>query len=136
MNAETVESRIAFYQKDIDNPFSVNGFRGTWQFSEHNKIPDVLSGFLLRYFGVGRIKRIPIAQINELMNEIWDGPGSLEKIFRAELEMEQTGKTIKFDPRDYPKSKKDEEDEEDKYLTIPDLPINSFDSQDEFDDED
>lgn len=136
MDATTLESKVAFYQKDIDNPFSVNGFKGTWQFSDHSLIPDTLVGFLLRSFGVGRLKRIPLEDINKLMNEIWEGPGSLEKVFRLQYEMEVSGKKIALDPRDFPKNKKDEEDEEDEFATMPDLPLNTFDSLDEFSEED
>jgi hypothetical protein len=50
------------------------------------------------------------------MNEVWEGPGSLEKLFRLELEMKQSGKMIKFDARDFAKDKKDEEEDE---LDIP-----------------
>lgn len=131
-----IEDKIAFYKKDIDNPFSVNGFKGTWQFSDHSLIPDILNGFLLRYFQVGRLKRVPLEKINSIMNEVWEGPGSLEKIFMLEKEMELSGKTIKFDPRDFTKSKKKEEEEEDEgYLMMPDLPINSFDDNEDFDED-
>ena len=136
MDATILENKVAFYQKDIDNPFSVNGFKGTWQFSDHSLIPDTLVGFLLRSFGVGRLKRIPLEDINKLMNEVWEGPGSLEKIFRLQYEMEVSGKKILLDPRDFPKSKKDEEDEDDEFATLPDLPLNSFDSLDNLSDED
>lgn len=136
MDATTLESKVAFYQKDIDNPFTVNGFKGTWQFSDHSLIPDTLVGFLLRSFGVGRLKRIPLEDINKLMNEIWEGPGSLEKVFRLQYEMEATGKKIILDPRDFPKSKKDDEEEDDEFATMPDLPLNTFDSLDEFSEED
>jgi len=136
MDATILENKVAFYRKDIDNPFSVNGFKGTWQFSDHSLIPDTLVGFLLRSFGVGRLKRIPLEDINKLMNEVWEGPGSLEKIFRLQYEMEVSGKKILLDPRDFPKTKKDEEDEEDEFATLPDLPLNSFDSLDNLSDED
>lgn len=130
-----IEDKIAFYKKDIDNPFSVNGFKGTWQFSDHSLIPDVLHNFICRWFGVGRIKRAPLKEINTLMNDVWEGPGSLEKIFRLEREMELSGKTIKLDPRDYVKKGKDKE-EEFEFEEI-DLPLNSFsDSFDPDEDED
>ena len=130
-----IEDKIAFYKKDIDNPFSVNGFKGTWQISDHALIPDVLHNFICRWFGVGRIKRAPLKEINTLMNDVWEGPGSLEKIFRLEREMELSGKTIKLDPRDYVKKGKDKE-EEFEFEEI-DLPLNSFsDSFDLNEDED
>lgn len=110
---KAVENRIEFFKRDIDNPNSVNGFRGTWNFSDHTLIPDTLHGFLTRHFGQAKLRRIPLDKINQVMNEVWEGPGSLEKLFRLELEMRQAGKMIKFDARDFVKDKKDEEDEED-----------------------
>ena len=114
--AKAVENRINFYKQDIDNPHSVNGFRGTWKFTDHTLIPETLFGFLTRYFGQAKLRRIPLDRINQLMNEVWEGPGSLEKLFRLELEMKQSGKMIKFDARDFAKDKKDEEEDE---LDIP-----------------
>ncbi len=84
-----LEDKIAFYNRPelIENPHHPAGFRGTWAFSDHSLIPEVLFGFLQRHFGIMRLRRISLDQINSLMNEVWEGPGSLEKIFRLEQEM-------------------------------------------------
>ena len=34
------------------------------------------------------------------MNDIWEGPGSLEKVLNAELEMKQSGKDVKLTAAD------------------------------------
>jgi hypothetical protein len=119
--AKILNDKIEFYKRDIDNPNTVNGFRGTWRFSDHTLIPDDLFPFLSRHFGVAKLRRVPLEQINKLMNEVWEGPGSLEKLFRLELEMRAAGKQIKFDARDFAKMKAEdaEEDEED-------LPLAAF----------
>jgi hypothetical protein len=121
-NAKMLEDKIDFYKRDIDNPFSVNGFRGTWQFSDHTLIPDSLHSFLSRYFGIAKLRRVPLEEINKLMNEVWDGPGSLEKLLRLEAEMIAAGQTVKFDSRDFAKMKKEEEEEEDEF----DIPLSVF----------
>ena len=122
---KSTEDKIEFYKKDIDNPHSVNGFRGTWNFSDHTLIPNTLYGFITRYFGQAKLRRIPLDRINQLMNEVWEGPGSLEKLFRMELEMRQSGKLIKFDASDFKDiKKKDEEDEE------LDIPLSMFGNED------
>ena len=126
-----VETKISFYKRDIDNPMSVNGFRGTWQFSDHRLIPDVFRGFLQRHYGVMRLQRIKIEDINVLLNELWEGPGSLEKIFRMENELYNAGTNIKFSPLDIAKTKKFEEDDEKE---LDDLPLAQF--GDSFDDDD
>ena len=70
-----------------DDPFSVNGFAGTFAFSDHSRIPEPHVEFLLEYFRSrlgetrkGHIKAIPLEEINEIMNEVWDGPGSVIKL--------------------------------------------------------
>ena len=115
---KALETRIEFFKRDIDNPNSVNGFRGTWNFSDHTLIPETLYGFLTRHFGQAKLRRIPLDKIYQVMNELWEGPGSLEKLFRLELEMRQAGKMIKFDARDFAKDKKDEEEEDDSPLAL------------------
>lgn len=94
MNA--LEQKIQFYSRDIDVPHSVNGFRGTWTFSDHNLIPDVLHEYLMLLFGVNNLKRVPLKDINSAMNDIWEGPGSLEKVFRQTFELRSQGRDIQF----------------------------------------
>lgn len=118
--AKILEDKIEFFKRDIDNPHSVNGFRGTWQFSDHALIPDTLFGFITRHFAQGKLRRIPLNRINQLMNEVWEGPGSLEKLFRLEWDMRQSGRLIKFDALDIKDFKKIEDDNED------DTPLSLF----------
>ena len=127
-----VESKITFYERDIDNPMSVNGFRGTWQFSDHRLIPDVFRGFLQRHYGVMRLQRIKIEDINVLLNEMWDGPGSLAKIFRLENDLYNAGASIKFSSLDIAKIKKYEEGDEKE---LDDLPLAQFAESSDDDDE-
>ena len=121
---KSTEDKIEFYKRDIDDPHSVNGFRGTWNFSDHTLIPNTLYGFITRYFGQAKLRRIPLDRINQIMNEVWEGPGSLEKLFRMELEMRQSGKLIKFDSNDFKDKKKADEEEEF------DIPLSMFGNED------
>ena len=88
-----------------DNPFSVNGFNGTWSFSDHDLIPEPLRNFIVESFPkIDRFKRIPLEDINKLMNDVWEGPGSMAKIERmlnelhaaryARLQAEASGKEV------------------------------------------
>jgi len=84
--------RDAFWAKQpIDDPQTINGFTGTFAFSEHSRIPQGITEFLLEYFHKkcfktanswrkNHIEAIELDEINELMNEIWDGPGSMNKL--------------------------------------------------------
>jgi|TARA_B110000977_G_scaffold10097_1_gene13194 hypothetical protein len=77
-----------------DNPFHLNGFKGTFAFSDHLLIPEPLTEFLLEFYrgrtGERRknhIIAIPLEEINELLNEQWEGPGSMSKIVRMTYEL-------------------------------------------------
>lgn len=114
------------WDNDVDKPWLVNGFRGTWKFSDHNLIPSVFNGFLQRYFGVYRIRRIPLDEINRVMNEVWEGPGSLPRVLEMEQQMVAEGRPVHFTASDIAavKAKRDD-DEEDEEL-FADLPLNQF----------
>ena len=74
-------------EQPTDQPWLLNGFKGTWAFSDHALIPEVINEFILEYFRPrlgemrkGHIKVIPLNEINDLLNEVWEGPGSMVKI--------------------------------------------------------
>ena len=123
MYQSNIESTIDFYNqsKFLQDPYHPNGFNGTWQFSSHDRIPSVFHGFIQRYFGTYRVRRVPLEKINSIINELWEGPGSLEKIFRLEDELRASGKDVKFTSADQAaiKAKKDEYEDE-KELSITD----------------
>ena len=113
---DTLNSKIAFYNQPrfVDDPYHPAGFTGTFAFSSHRRIPEIFHAFLQRHFGQYRIRRVPIEDINAIMNELWEGPGSLEKIFRLENDMYNSGKEVKFTAADLAvmKQKLPEDDEE------------------------
>ena len=113
---DTLGGKIAFYNQPrfVDDPYHPAGFTGTFAFSSHRRIPEIFHAFLQRHFGQYRIRRVPIEDINEIMNELWEGPGSLEKIFRLENDMFNGGKEVKFTAADLAvmKQKLPEDDEE------------------------
>ena len=119
-----MEDRIAFYAKDIDMPYYVNGFDGTFAITEHSRIPEVFKGFLQHHFGVIRLNRVKIEKINEALNEIWEGPGSVEKVLRKEMEYRLAGKDVKIMASDIMKKTYDDDDlreEEQPLMTTADL---------------
>ena len=91
--------RTAFWaNQSIGDSHTINGFNGTFAFSEHSRIPQGIVEFLLEHFHKqcfrtasgwkkNHIEAIELDEINELMNEIWDGPGSMNKIATLTNEM-------------------------------------------------
>ena len=130
----TLESRVEYYNQPalVNNPNHPAGFKGTFAFSDHSLIPEVFTGFLQRQFGSMRIRRIPLKDINALLNELWEGPGSLEKIFRLEEDLQIAGKEIRFTSADIAAIKVKPDDDEDNG-TLHELPLSSWGAEDDDD---
>lgn len=119
------EDKISFYNRPefAENPMHPAGFNGTFKFSDHKLIPDVYLGYLQRYFGVLRLSRVSLNDINTAMNEVWEGPGSLTKLFTLEEQMRVDGRTLSITPMDYVKTKKASREEEEEDEAEEDLPL-------------
>lgn len=80
---------ISYWERQsTDQPWTLNGFNGTWNFRDHNLIPESLRNFIIESFPkVEKFKRIPLEDINTLMNDVWEGPGSMPKIMNLLVEM-------------------------------------------------
>lgn len=64
-----------------DNPHTLNGFAGTWQISDHSLLAEPLVEYVMECFPkVERFKRIPLEDINRVLNDIWEGPGSMQRV--------------------------------------------------------
>ena len=86
-------------------PHYLNGFNGTWAISDHSRIPEVILEFLLEHFRSrlgevrkGHVKAIPLNEINDLLNSVWEGPGSMPKIVELTYKMRQN--RLETDPID------------------------------------
>lgn len=106
-----LEDRISYWNKDMERPNSINNFDGTFQISDHTRIHEVFIEFIMYSFKTARIRRVPIEDINELLNEVWEGPGSVEKILRLTYELGQS--ITNLGPLDTPKKKSILLDDED-----------------------
>lgn len=96
------ESKIEYQKRNIDRANTVNSFGGTWAISDHSRIPEEVRMFLMLSFGTARLERVELDKINELLNEVWQGPGSMETILRMEREL---GKTVNLTATDMPRVK-------------------------------
>lgn len=86
---EKIASVNTYWERQpTDQPWTLNGFNGTWTFSDHSLIPESLRNFIFENFPkIERFKRIPLEEINKLMNDVWEGPGSMVKVARLTKEL-------------------------------------------------
>lgn len=124
MLESNVNSRIEFYsqEKYVNNPCHPAGFAGTWAISDHTRIPEQVIEYLQYKFETAKVRRIPLDKINKALNEVWEGPGSLTKVFQLTEELKQTVGDFKVGYGDLPAKK--EKDNDDEY--IPDIPISRY----------
>lgn len=82
------QSTLAYWNNQPqDIPFYINGFAGTFAYSDHSLIPQSIQSFLLEYFWDqlaetrrNHITSISLDKINSCLNELWEGPGSMQKL--------------------------------------------------------
>lgn len=71
-----------------DQVGSINSFAGTWDIQDHDLIPNALMNFLSeKFYSTTRFRRVPLADINDALNEVWEGPGSMTKIVELTYQM-------------------------------------------------
>jgi len=74
-----------------DNENTVNGFAGEFAFSDHKLVPECLRDFLMESFPKrDAFRKIPLEDINGLLNAVWQGPGSVAKIKMYTVQLEET----------------------------------------------
>ena len=95
----------------VSNPNHPAGFTGTFAFTSHRKIPELFLGFLQRHFGQFRVNRIPLEDINAVMNDLWEGPGSFSKIVALEHEAYHEMKPVHLLATDLLKITKEEKED-------------------------
>jgi hypothetical protein len=136
MLESNVNSKIEFYsqEKYVNDPFHPAGFAGTWAISDHTRIPEQVVEYLQYKFQVSRLRRVPLEDINQALNEVWEGPGSLSKVFLLAEELRKTASDFKVGILDSPNKKsKQEENEDDEYIA--DIPLSNFGSNDDSEEE-
>jgi hypothetical protein len=92
---ESYISSVSYWEKQpTDQPWTLNGFQGTFAYSDHSLIPEAFMNFLIEYFWKelpetrkSQVKAISLDKINSLLNEVWEGPGSMVKISNLTLDL-------------------------------------------------
>lgn len=96
---ELLESSTRYWDNQpTTTPGTLNSFAGTFNFSDHQVIPSPLLNLISeRWPEAVRLTRIELDDINDFLNSIWEGPGSMSKVVRLTHELRNTrkaGKTV------------------------------------------
>ena len=84
-----------------DNTATINGFAGTFNITDHHLIPSSLVDYLTECFhGYTRLSRVPLEDLNDALNEVWEGPGSMPKVIRATYKLRETRRANLDDTKD------------------------------------
>ena len=90
-------------QQPTDQPHLLNGFAGTFAITDHDLVAEELREYAMECFPkVERFKRIPLEDINRVLNEVWQGPGSMPVLVQRTLDLRaarrsRSEETIKLD---------------------------------------
>lgn len=77
-------------EQPSDNPHTVNGFAGTWNISDHDLIPECVRGFVMEHHPrKDKLEQIPLKDINQLLNDAWQGPGSVSRLIMLKEQARQ-----------------------------------------------
>lgn len=89
-------SAVAYWSaQPTDRPYYINGFNGTFAYSDHSLIPETLLNFLVEFFYKDlpetrkSYRAISLDKINSCLNDIWEGPGSMVKIVNTMYDLRQ-----------------------------------------------
>ena len=71
-----------------DQPWTLNGFAGTFAITTHSGVAQELQNYVMECFPKAeRFSRIPMEDVNRVLNEVWEGPGSMPKLVQRTLEL-------------------------------------------------
>jgi len=95
---------VEYWSKQpTDNPWTLNGFQGTFAISDHSLVAEELRQYVMECFPkVERFNRIPIDDVNRVLNEVWQGPGSMSMLVQRTQDLRdarrsRSTETIKMD---------------------------------------
>lgn len=71
----------AYYaEQPTDCAWQLNGFTGTFEYTDPARVPELFRNLAVEYWGLEKYRRVDLAKLNQLLNELWEGPGSCAKI--------------------------------------------------------
>jgi len=70
-----------WYNKPCDQENTLNSFDGTFCFSSHDKVPEVLKHLVIEKFPKkASFDSVPLEEVNSFLNSVWEGPGSMARL--------------------------------------------------------
>lgn len=87
-----LEARRDYWlDRELDNPFHLNGFVGEFTFSDHTLVPEEVQNLVLRVTRYERFRQVPLEEVNRIAREVHGGkPGflvrAIERIIEAQRE--------------------------------------------------
>ena len=124
-----LQQKIAYYQnRDLDNPHSLNGFRGEFNFTDHSLVPEEVRNLVMHSTKHERFRQVPLSTINQIAREVHGGePGFIVRATERILELYKLKQAAESDDTD--RSKQVYENE----LTIDDWSADNDDRRTELD---
>ena len=86
------EQKLRYADRDLDNPYTLNGFRGTFAFSDHNLVPEEIRNLALLTLGKERFRDIPLAKVEEIARAVHGEdrqPGFMVRLYERMTELER-----------------------------------------------
>ena len=86
-----------------DQPWTLNGFAGTFAIPTHSGVAQELQNYVMECFPKAeRFSRIPMEDVNRVLNDVWEGPGSMVKVIERTQELRlarrnRSDETIRLD---------------------------------------
>lgn len=78
-------------EQPTDNENTINGFSGEFAFTDHELVPNCLRDFVIENFPKKeKFDRVSLDDINNLLNSVWQGPGSMVRITMLTHQLRET----------------------------------------------
>lgn len=80
-NKLAIDQVTLWNKRDSDDENSINGFNGEFAFTDHSLVPEALRALVIEtYPRKESFTKVPLKDINALLNSVWQGPGSMPRI--------------------------------------------------------
>jgi len=67
-------------EQPTDFPNTLNAFDGTFAFTEHDLVPELIVDLVMSQRNEDKFDKVPLSAVNAIANGFWEGPGSCARI--------------------------------------------------------